>query len=75
MLAFIEQSSRFLKPVYPGDTLYPSLIVAALAPQRTTGVVTLVVTVHNQKNELVLTGEQKYLLRKRAPETPVSPAR
>jgi len=23
------------------------------------------VTVHNQKNELVLTGEQKYLLKKR----------
>ena len=27
--------------------------------------VTLAVSVHNQKNELVLTGEQKYLLRKR----------
>jgi hypothetical protein len=27
--------------------------------------VTIAVTVHNQKNELVLTGEQKYLLRKR----------
>jgi hypothetical protein len=27
--------------------------------------VTVAVTVHNQKNELVLTGEQKYLLRKR----------
>ena len=31
---------KFLKPVYPGDTLYPSLTVAALTPQRTTGVVT-----------------------------------
>jgi len=27
--------------------------------------VTVAVTVHNQKNELVLSGEQKYLLRKR----------
>ena len=27
----------------------------------------IAVTVHNQKNELVLTGEQKYLLRKRNP--------
>ena len=68
LVAFIEQSSKFLKPVYPGDTLYPSLIVAELKPQHTTGVVTIAVTVHNQKDELVLTGEQKYLLRRRNPE-------
>jgi hypothetical protein len=37
--------------------------------------VTIAVTVHNQKNELVLTGEQKYLLKKRNPEAPVSPLR
>jgi acyl dehydratase len=30
LIAFIEQSSKFLKPVYPGDTLYPSLTIAAL---------------------------------------------
>jgi acyl dehydratase len=65
LVAFIEQSSKFLKPVYPGDTLYPALTVASLVPQRTTGVVTLAVTVHNQRNELVMSGEQKYLLRKR----------
>jgi acyl dehydratase len=75
LIAFIEQSCKFLKPVYPGDTLYPSLAVAALTPQRTTGVVTIAVTVHNQKNELVLSGEQKYLLRKRDPEAPVSAVR
>ena len=65
LIAFVEQSSKFLKPVYPGDTLYPMLEIAALAPQRSTGVVTLAATVHNQKGELVLTGEQKILLRKR----------
>ena len=68
LIAFIEQSSKFLKPVYPGDTLYPSLSIAALTPQRTTGVVTVASAVHNQKNELVLSGEQKYLLRKRSPQ-------
>src|SRR5713226_5824973 len=67
LIAFIDQSSKFLKPVYPGETLYPRLVVAALTPQRTTGVVTLAVTVHNQKNELVLKGEQKYLLTKQRP--------
>jgi acyl dehydratase len=62
---FIEQSSRFLKPVYAGDTLYPRLVVAELVPQRTTGVLTLKSTVHNQRGELVLEGTQRYLLRKR----------
>ena len=73
LIAFVEQSSKFLKPVYPGDTLYPMLEIAALTPQRSTGVVTLAATVHNQRGELVLSGEQKLLLRKRAPE--VSEAR
>jgi acyl dehydratase len=63
---FIEQSSRFLKPVYAGDTLYPRLVVAELTPQRTTGVLTLRSTIHNQHGELVLEGLQRYLLRKRS---------
>jgi len=75
LIAFIEQSSKFLKPVYPGDTLYPGLEIAALAPQRTTGVVTIAVTVHNQKNELVLGGEQKYLLRMRNSDASVTSSR
>jgi len=66
LIAFTEQSSKFLKPVYPGDTLYPMLEIAALTPRRSTGVVTLAATVHNQKGELVLSGEQKILLRKPA---------
>ena len=60
LIGFIEQSSRFLRPVHAGDTLYPRLAVAGLKPQRTTGVLTLASTVHNQKGELVLEGEQKY---------------
>ncbi len=67
LLGFIEQSAKFLKPVHAGDTLYPVLEIAALTQQRTTGIVTLAVTVHNQKGELVLTGEQKYLLRLQRP--------
>ncbi|HKM69373.1 MAG TPA: MaoC family dehydratase [Stellaceae bacterium] len=65
LIAFVEQSSKFLKPVHAGDTLYPMLEISALTPQRSTGVVTLAATVHNQRGELVLTGEQKILLRKR----------
>ena len=65
LMGFIEQSSRFLRPVYAGDTLYPRLVVGELKSQRTTGVLTLHSTVHNQKRELVMEGKQKYLLRKR----------
>ncbi|HWB45612.1 MAG TPA: MaoC family dehydratase [Hyphomicrobiaceae bacterium] len=65
LIGFIEQSSRFLKPVYAGDTLYPRLEVAELTPQRTTGVLVLRSTIHNQRGELVLEGTQKYLLKKR----------
>ena len=64
LIGFTEQSAKFLKPVYPGDTLYPELTIAALVPQRTTGVVVMAATLHNQRGELVLTGEHKYLLRK-----------
>jgi acyl dehydratase len=63
LIGFIEQSSKFLKSVYPGDTLYPLLEITALEPQRTTGVVTMRSSVRNQKGELVLEGAQKYLLR------------
>jgi len=68
LIGFIEQSSKFLRPVYAGDTVYPMLIISDLKPQRTTGVVTLRSTVHNQRGELVLVGEHKYLLKKRNPD-------
>ncbi|MGB9366619.1 MAG: MaoC family dehydratase [Xanthobacteraceae bacterium] len=64
LIGFIEQSSKFLKGVYIGDTLYPALAITALVPQRTTGIVVMAATIHNQASELVLTGEHKYLLRK-----------
>lgn len=62
---FIEQSSRFLGMVFVGDTLYVTLEVTALVANRSTGVLTLTSTVHNQRNELVMDGLQKYLLKKR----------
>jgi acyl dehydratase len=65
LVGFIEQAARFLKPVYAGDTLYPRLVVAKLEPQRTTGIVTLASSVHNQKGERVLEGTQRYLIKKR----------
>ena len=66
LAGFIEQSSRFLKPVYAGDTLYPALEIDELTPNRTTGVIGFSSTIHNQKRELVIQGRQRYLIKKRA---------
>ena len=63
LIGFIEQSSKFLGPLYLGDTVYPTLEITELTPQRTTGVITLRNTVHNQRRELILDGWQKLLVR------------
>ena len=65
---FIDQSSRFLHPVFAGDTLYSTLEVSELAPNRSTGVLTMRSTVHNQSARLVMEGTQRYLLKKRQPD-------
>lgn len=65
LVDFLEQSSRFLKPVYVDDTIYPALEVTELTPGRTTGVVALRSTVFNQRRELVLEGLQTFVIRKR----------
>src|ERR1700744_1785586 len=65
LIGFIEVTAKFLKAVYPGDTLYPALEIIELVPQRTTGIVGMRATVHNQKGELVLDGVHKYLLKLR----------
>jgi acyl dehydratase len=64
LVGFLEQSSRFLRGVYSGDTLYPALEIVDLIPNRTTGVIAMVTTIHNQNSELVMDGTQRYLIRK-----------
>ncbi len=63
LIGFIEVNAKFLKAVYPGDTLYPLLEITALERQHTTGVVAMHATVHNQKSELVLDGVHRYLMK------------
>jgi acyl dehydratase len=65
-IAFTEASCKFLKEVHAGDTLYSALEIIALSPQGDSGQVTTRATVHNQRGELVLSGEHKYLLRRHA---------
>jgi acyl dehydratase len=62
-IAFTEVSCKFLKEVHSGDTLYSALEIVNLTPQGDTGLVTTRATIHNQRGELVLLGEHKYLLK------------
>ena len=58
-----ELSCQFLGEVRAGATLYPALRITDLIPQGATGTVVTAATVHNQRGELVLSGQHKYLLR------------
>jgi acyl dehydratase len=64
-IAFTQLSCTFLQEVHAGDTLYPALTITALEPAETTGTVVTAATVHNQRGELVLSGEHRYLLQRR----------
>lgn len=68
LIGFLEVAAKFLRPVYPGDTLYPALAITALTPQCTTGIVDMRATIHNQRDDLVLEGTHRYLLRLAKPE-------
>lgn len=63
LVGFLEVSAKFLKPVHPGDTLYPALEIVELTRQRTTGIVGMRATVHNQRRALVLDGTHRYLVK------------
>jgi acyl dehydratase len=63
LIGFIEVNAKFLKAVFPGDTLYPALTISELTRQRSTGIVAMRATVHNQERELVLDGMHRYLMR------------
>jgi acyl dehydratase len=66
MVAFLSQSTRFLKPVFIGDTIYPELIVSELVPKKNNGVVKFKSVIKNQNGEVVLEGEHVYLMKKRS---------
>jgi|SRR5581483_7881141 len=65
IIAFVEQSSRFLKPVLIGDTITPELEVTELVPKSDSGLLRLTTRVKNQRGEVVLEGTHAYLIKKR----------
>ena len=68
MIAFLEQSARFLRPVILGDTITPELEVAELIPKRNRGIVRFTCRLRNQRGEIVLEGTHVYLMRRRISE-------
>jgi acyl dehydratase len=65
MVAFVEQSARFLTPVVIGDTVTPELEVSEVIPKPDVGLLRLTTRVRNQRGETVLEGMQAYLIKKR----------
>lgn len=65
IVAFVEQSSRFLKPVLIGDTISPEVEVSELIPKTDVGLLRLRTRVKNQRGETVLEGMHAYLIKKR----------
>jgi acyl dehydratase len=63
LIGFTEVTAKFLKGVYPGDTLYPLLEIVELKRQNTTGVVRMAASVDNQDGVRVLEGTHAYLVR------------
>jgi acyl dehydratase len=63
-ISFLELSCTFLAEVHSGDTLYPALTITGLEPKGDDGIVVTAVAVHNQREQLVLSGQHKYLLRR-----------
>lgn len=62
VVAFVEQATRFRAPAFIGDTLKPRHEVIALERKRSAGLLTLRVTLTNQRGETVLEGEHRYLI-------------
>ena len=68
IVAFISQSSRFLKPVFIGDTIHVELKVSELIPKKNNGIIKFRTVIKNQNNDVALEGEHVYLINKRAPQ-------
>jgi len=63
MVAFVEQSTRFINPVFVGDSVTVRAEVAELVPKSKVGLMRLAIWMLNQRGETVLEGTQSYLLR------------
>ena len=70
VLAFLGMKEvRFLAPVFIGDTIHPSMEVLVKDDKKSGGIVTILETILNQRDEKVITAELEVLVG----NTPPSP--
>jgi len=65
MVAFVDFSCQFLKPVFIGDSIAIEAEVSELRPKGGTGLVRFDIAMRNQDEEIVLRGSHSYILRTR----------
>lgn len=71
MVAMLEVSFRFRRPVFADDTLTSHFVVAEVArdPVKDTGRIRFDIRLTNQAGDLVVEGSHAYLIRARGPAT------
>jgi len=68
IIAYLEETRRFTGPTYPGDTIHSLCRIAEVRPsgsRPTMGVVSLEVEVRNQRDEVVQSGRDVWLVARR----------
>ena len=63
IVSLSEVSCRFNHTAYVGDTMYPALEIAELSTHEDKGLVTMAIVIYNQQGELVLSGQQRFILK------------
>lgn len=66
MVAFLDFSARFVKPVFVGDSIVVEATVSDLRPKGDTGIIRFDIEVTNQEGDTVLTGTHSYMLKTRS---------
>lgn len=68
MVAFVDFSCQFLKPVFIGDSIAVEAEVSDLRAKGTTGLIRFDIAMRNQDKEIILQGSHSYILKKRPGE-------
>ena len=67
MVAMLGNEARYKRPAFIGDTVTPQFTVVAVEPKGADrGIARLAITLHNQRNEVVLEGMHVLMLKRRA---------
>jgi acyl dehydratase len=66
MVAMLGNEVRYKRPAFIGDTVTPQFTVVSVEPKgNDRGIVRLAITLHNQRNEVVLEGMHLLMLERR----------